>query len=77
MAIGFVLITTETAHEREVFKSLSKLPEIVELHPLFGEYDFIAKIKADDFDSLGVMVVKKIRSIDGVRFTTTLTGLMF
>jgi len=77
MVIGFVLITTETAREREVFKILSKLPEIVELNPLFGEYDFIAKLKADDFDSLGVMVVKKIRSIDGVRFTTTLTVTMF
>ena len=77
MVIGYVLITIETAREREVFRSLSKLPEIVELHPLFGEYDFIAKIKADDFDSLGIMVVKKIRSIDGVRFTTTLTGTMF
>ena len=77
MAIGFVLITIATAHEKEVFKKLSKVPEIVELHPLFGEYDFIAKIKADDFDNLGSMVVNKIRSIDGVRFTTTLTGTKF
>jgi DNA-binding Lrp family transcriptional regulator len=77
MAIGFVLITTATACERKVFKELSKLPEIVELHPLFGEYDFIAKIKADDFDDLGSMIVKKIRSIEGVRFTTTLTGAKF
>ena len=77
MAIGFVLITIATAHEKEVFKKLSKVPEIVELHPLFGEYDFIAKIKADDFDNLGSMVVNKIRSIEGVRFTTTLTGTKF
>ena len=77
MAIGFVLITAATTREQEVFKELSKVSEIVELHPLFGEYDFIAKIKADDFDNLGGIVVNKIRSIEGVRFTTTLTGTKF
>ena len=77
MAIGFVLITVATAREHRVFKELSKVPEIVELHSLFGEYDFIAKINADDFDDLGGIVVKKIRSIEGVRFTTTLTRTKF
>ena len=43
MAIGFVLITAAPAHEHEVYNKLSKLQEIIELHPLFGEYDLIAK----------------------------------
>ena len=77
MAIGFVLITAATTREQEVFKELSKLSEIVELHPLFGEYDLIAKIEADDFDNLGAIVVNKIRSIEGVRFTTTFTETKF
>ena len=77
MAIGFVLITAATTREQEVFKELSKLSEIVELHPLFGEYDLIAKIEADDFDNLGAIVVNKIRSIEGVRFTTTFIETKF
>ena len=77
MAVGFVLITAETSREHEVYKELSKVPEIVELHPLFGEYDFIAKIEADDFDNLGAIVVNKIRSIEGVTFTTTFTETKF
>ena len=77
MAIGFVLITVAAAREHEVFKELSKVSEIVELHPLFGEYDFIAKIEADDFDNLGAIVVNKIRSIEGVKFTTTFTETKF
>ena len=77
MAVGFVLITAATAHEHEVYKGLSKLLEIVELYPLFGEYDFIAKIEADDFDNLGDIVVNKIRSIEGVRFTSTFTETKF
>ena len=74
MAIGFVLINAAPAHEHDVYNKLSKVPEIVEVHPLFGEFDIIAKIEADDFEKLGNLVVNKIRSIDGVIDTKTLTG---
>ncbi len=74
MAIGFVLINTAPAHEHEVYTKLSRVPEIVELHPLFGEFDLIAKIDAEDFEKLGELVVEKIRSIEGVIDTKTLTG---
>jgi len=59
MAIGFVLITAAPAHEHDVYNKLSKVPEIVELHPLFGEFDIIAKIETDDFESLGNIVSKQ------------------
>lgn len=74
MALGYVLIIAAPAHEHEVYKELSKVPEIIELHSLFGEYDLIAKIEAEDFKKLGEIVVSKIRSIDGVIDTKTLTG---
>lgn len=71
MALGFVLIVATPSYVHELYDKLSKLPEIVELHPLFGEYDLIAKIEADNFDILGEIVVNKIRSVKGVTFTTT------
>ena len=74
MAIGFVLINTAPAHEHEVYANLSKVPEIVELHPLFGEFDLIAKIYAGDFEKLGKLILEKMRSIKGVTDTKTLTG---
>jgi len=77
MAIGFVLINVAPAHEHEIYNKLSKIPQIVELHPLFGEYDLIAKIDANDFEELGTIIVNKIRSITGVLDTKTLTGLTF
>ena len=77
MAIGFVLISAAPAREHEVYDKLTKVQEIIELHPLFGEYDFIAKIDAEDFEKLGSIVVNKIRSIDGVINTKTLTGTKF
>ncbi|MGA1822170.1 MAG: Lrp/AsnC ligand binding domain-containing protein [Thermoplasmatota archaeon] len=77
MVIGFILISTAPAKEHDVFKSLMNVPEIVELHPLFGEYDLIAKIEARDFNTLGQIVVEKVRSIAGVIDTKTLTGIKF
>ena len=49
MAIGFVLITAARAHEPDVYQKLSKIPEIIELHPLFGEYDLIANNRSGEF----------------------------
>lgn len=77
MAMGFVLINVAPAQEHEVYNQLSKIPQVVELHPLFGEYDLIAKIDANDFEELGTIIVNKIRSITGVLDTKTLTGLSF
>ena len=48
---------------------------ILELHPLFGEYDFIAKIQAESFEKIGEIVTKNIRSIKDVIGTKILTGI--
>jgi len=77
LAIGFVLIKTAPAEERDVIDVLNNIAEVVEVHSLFGEFDLIAKIKAENFNKLGQVVVNKIRSIDGVEDTKTLTGIEF
>ncbi len=77
MAVSFVLISTAPAKEHEVYNELLKVKEIVELHPLFGEYDLIAKIEAEDFNLLGQVVVDKVRAVPGVIDTKTLTGIKF
>lgn len=77
MVVGFVLINTAPANEHKVYNKLYKIPRIIELHPLFGEYDLIAKIESDDFQGLGNIIVNNIRSIKGVIDTKTLTGTKF
>jgi DNA-binding Lrp family transcriptional regulator len=75
MAIGFVLISTAPSKEHDVFNALKKIDSIVEVHPLFGEFDLIAKLEAEDFNKLGEIVVDKIRTIPGVINTKTLAGV--
>jgi DNA-binding Lrp family transcriptional regulator len=75
MAIGFVLMHVISQHENRVFNKLSKIPEIIEIHSLFGEYDLIAKIEAKDYESIAEIIIHKIKTIDGITDTKTLTGI--
>jgi len=77
MSIGFILIKSAPALEYVVYNELSKKQEIIELQPLFGEYDLIAKIEAENLEKLGEIVIKNIRSVKGVVDTKTLTGTRF
>ncbi|MBI2077266.1 MAG: Lrp/AsnC ligand binding domain-containing protein [Euryarchaeota archaeon] len=73
MAVGFVLIKTAPRAERAVYGRLRRVPGLSELFPLFGEFDFVAKLKARDYDELGRAIIAQIRSIEGVTKTHTLT----
>ena len=72
-----MLIDTEPTREKEVYQRLLKVPHIVELYPLFGEYDLIAKIEAETFDEIGDIVVKSIRTMEGVKATKSLPRTSF
>lgn len=74
MFIAYVLISTKPTLEHIVYNTLLKEPEIMGLHPLFGEYDLIARIETESIEKLGEIVIKKIRDTKGVIDTKTLTG---
>ena len=72
-----MLIDIEPTRDKEVYQKLIKIEHIVELYPLFGEYDLIAKVEADSYDAIGDLVVSKIRTIEGVKATKTLARMSF
>ena len=74
MATGFALLSISPLREKDVYDILKNVPEILEVHPLFGEYDILLKIECDSIDAIGDIVIKKIRSIKGVMDTKTLIG---
>lgn len=71
-AIGFALLTISPLKEKEVYDKLQEIPEVAEVYPLFGEYDILLKIETGDIDSIGDIVIHKIRAIPGVTYTKTL-----
>jgi DNA-binding Lrp family transcriptional regulator len=73
-AICFILIRTVPTYEQKIHNKLSKISQIIELNHLLGKYDIIAKIRVEDFEKLGNIVLKEIRTIEGIKSTKTLTG---
>ena len=73
-AVAVLLITTEPGQEHSVVKQLKGIPEIKEALLLFGEYDIFAKLECTDFGLLSNDVVSKVRNIEGVESTKTLTA---
>jgi len=78
MAIAFVLISIQSKHKKKIYEKLSKVEGISELCALTGEYyDLIAKIDTNNFESIADIIKNKIRTIEGVTDTKTLTGTKF
>lgn len=75
--LSYVLVTTSPESDEVVCKKIQALPEILEFHTISGDYSAIAKIKASDTDSIGNVVMKKIRTLPGVVYTETLFVMKF
>jgi DNA-binding Lrp family transcriptional regulator len=75
LATGFVLLSVEPGMEREVFKEIIRIKNVVDVHLLFGEYDLIARVEAEDYNYIGDIIINKIRTIPGVIATKTLTKI--
>ena len=73
MVIGFVLIKNKPGKEYSILRKLENIIEINEIYPIFGEYDFLVKIKLENIYLIGQVLIKKIRRIDGITDTITLT----
>ncbi len=72
-----MLITTATGNESKVLEQMRKLPEVGEVHQLFGQYDMIARVETADYDRLCDIVLGRIRTIKGITGTRTLICARF
>jgi len=77
MNIGFVLIKAEPSYEHKIYNELTKVEEIIQIHPLSEEFDFIVKVEAENYEIFENIVKKKIKSIAGVSNIKTLTESKF
>jgi len=77
MAIGYVLINAKPGMEFEAFQIIKELENVVDATILFGDYDILVKIVADDMGVIARTVVDDIRQVEGVSDTKTLAGAEF
>jgi len=73
MKTGFILIKNRPGKEYSILKKLENIIEIDEIYPIFGEYDFLIILKAKNINEIGKILINKIRIIDGITDTITLT----
>jgi len=71
MLRGFIMVECEVGSERSVYDTLKGKPWILEVHPLFGEYDFLIRVEAEDPNSLAEHIISEIRTIPGIGTTKT------
>ena len=74
MAVGYVLINVTPGMEIEAYNTIKGMQNVDDITVLFGDYDLIIKLVADDLASIAKTVVETIRPVDGVLNTKTLAG---
>ena len=72
MPMAYVLINTEPKFMEDVVATLEKLDSVIEIFPVYGVYDVVAKIQANTMDEHKDIVTWKVRSLEKVRSTITM-----
>ena len=72
MPTAYVLLNTEIGAENQVLKALRKIEGVEEAHHLWGVYDIIANVKADNLENLKHIVTKKIEKIGKINSKLTM-----
>ncbi|MEE9510356.1 MAG: Lrp/AsnC ligand binding domain-containing protein [Candidatus Bathyarchaeia archaeon] len=73
MPIVFILINSELGKEKSLLKEIRSIPNVKEAHFIYGVYDIIVKVEAENMEKLKEIVTFKIRRLNDVRNTLTMT----
>tara|TARA_B100001248_G_scaffold252336_1_gene228415 strand:+ start:536 stop:784 length:249 start_codon:yes stop_codon:yes gene_type:complete len=74
MAVGYVLVNVTPGMEIEAYNTIKGMENVDDITVLFGDYDLIVKLVADDLGTIAKTVVETIRPVTGVLNTKTLAG---
>jgi DNA-binding Lrp family transcriptional regulator len=68
----YVMVATEPGRTKSVVRALMDVPEVRELHEVFGPYDIVLKIETGSLGDVPTVLATKIRNISGIESTTSL-----
>ena len=72
MAVSaFVLVDVIGDHTKRAFKTITRIPGGKHVYVITGPHDLIVDIEAETMEDLNDLVLSRLRSVDGVRKTTT------
>ena len=72
MAVSaFVLVDVIGDHTKSAFKTITRIPGVKHVYVITGPHDLIVDIESETMEDLNDLVLSRLRSVDGVRKTTT------
>ena len=69
---AYVLINVKGGTEFDLFEELSKIPNLMEISLVWGLFDLILKIEADNAKALDNLVTEEIRKFPNISSTMTM-----
>ena len=71
--IAYILLSCDLGSENSIIEQLKAIPSVKEASGIYGAYDILVKIESSSADDQRETVTFKIRKIQHVRSTLTLT----
>lgn len=71
---AFVLVSflpTASVSQRELAQRIGNLDGVFSVYLISGEYDILVKVRGESMESIGSLVIDKIRGMEGVGSTLT------
>ena len=73
MSIVYVLITCDAGFEEPVINQLKTIDLVIEVIGVIGTYDILVKLESENSEDFKSVMTLKIRKIQNIRTTLTLT----
>ena len=68
---AFILVTTSVGKTKNVVAALQGFKEVTSVDRVTGPYDIIAVVEASDLNSVGDVVMSRVRTVPGILRTET------
>ncbi len=62
--------------QKEAAQKIAEIPDIYEVHVISGDWDILAKARGESIQSMGELVLDRIRNVKGVERTLTCTSFV-
>jgi DNA-binding Lrp family transcriptional regulator len=76
MMKAYILVSLVPGLEANTISQISALPGVEETDLVFGRWDVVVHVKANNISDLSRMIINQIRGLQGVQTTETLIGSM-
>jgi len=73
MSEAYVLITVGSGSEDKVLSEIKKIQGVKEVYVSYGVYDLVVKVAAQSADEMKEIVTRRLRNVNGIGSTLTLT----